>query len=145
MDKSLKQYPIHPKQHGFQRGKSTESALSNTVNYIESFVLKQQYALGVFLDISSAFDSICPKHIRDSLHEHGGDPDLVGWYYDYLIHRDMQFSLQGADIQVSNGTGFPQGGVCSAKFWLIAFNKAIEIINTPRIEGNGYTSYKKKT
>ena len=24
---------------------------------------------------------------------------------------------------------FPQGGVCSAKFWIIAFNEAIEIIN----------------
>ena len=34
--------------------------------------------------------------------------------------------------------GFPQGGVCSAKFWLIAFNRAIELINTLGIEGNGY-------
>ena len=25
--------------------------------------------------------------------------------------------------------GFPHGGVCSAKFWIIAFNKALEIIN----------------
>jgi len=28
--------------------------------------------------------------------------------------------------------------VCSAKFWLIAFDKAIQIINTLDIEGNGY-------
>ena len=34
--------------------------------------------------------------------------------------------------------GFPQGGVCSAKFWLIAFNFAIKTINTLGIEGNGY-------
>ena len=72
MDKALKEFPIHKKQHGFQKKKSTESALSNTVNYIESFVMKQQYALGIFLDISSAFDSICPHHIRRSLLEHGG-------------------------------------------------------------------------
>ena len=26
-------------------------------------------------------------------------------------------------------TGFPQGGVCSAKFWIIAFDLAIKIIN----------------
>ena len=36
------------------------------------------------------------------------------------------------------GLASPKGGVCSAKFWLIAFNKAIEIINTKYIEGNGY-------
>ena len=31
--------------------------------------------------------------------------------------------------EVTIGIGFPQGGVCSAKFWIIAFNRAIEIIN----------------
>ena len=34
--------------------------------------------------------------------------------------------------------GFPQGGVCSAKFWIIAFNEAIEIINTYGITGQGF-------
>ena len=50
----------------------------------------------------------------------------------------MNFELHGQTYRRSNGLGFPQGGVCSAKFWLIAFNTAIEIINTPHIEGNGY-------
>ena len=35
-------------------------------------------------------------------------------------------------------TGFPQGGVCSAKFWIIAFNKAIEIINLGTTKGYGF-------
>ena len=35
MDKALIQYPIHHKQHGFISGRGTESAISNTVNYIE--------------------------------------------------------------------------------------------------------------
>ena len=34
--------------------------------------------------------------------------------------------------------GFPQGGVCSAKFWIIAFNEAIEIINSHGAIGNGF-------
>ena len=101
MDKAVCTHPIHTKQHGFQKRKSTESALSNTVNYIESFVFKKQFALGIFLDISSAFDSICPVHIRNALLE---------WYYDYLVHRDMNFELHGETYRRSNGTGFPQGG-----------------------------------
>ena len=138
MDRALEEFPIHQKQHGFQVGKSTESAISNTVNYIESHIFKQQFALGIFLDISSAFDSISPIHIRDSLLKHGGDPDMVAWYFDYLTHRDLQFHLHGDYYDRSHGVGFPQGGVASAKFWLIAFNRAIEIINTKHIEGNGY-------
>ena len=52
MDEALIKHPIHPKQHGFTVQKSTESAISNTLNYIEKFVFKNQYALGVFLDLS---------------------------------------------------------------------------------------------
>ena len=34
--------------------------------------------------------------------------------------------------------GFPQGGVCSAKFWIIAFDYALNIINTDLTEGQGF-------
>ena len=46
--------------------------------------------------------------------------------------------MHGDRAFFSTGVGFPQGGVCSAKFWLIAFNYAIHIINKFEIEGNGY-------
>lgn len=38
MDEHLLYYSIHPLQHGFQVGKGTEAALSNTCDYIEKFV-----------------------------------------------------------------------------------------------------------
>ena len=34
--------------------------------------------------------------------------------------------------------GFPQGGVCSAKFWIIEFDYALDIINTDLMEGQGF-------
>ena len=138
MDKALLSNPLHHKQHGFLAGKSTESAISNTVDYIEQHIMRRQHCVGVFLDISSAFDSIKPGHVRQALLKHGGDPELVQWYYDYITHRDIQISLHGHNFTFSTGIGFPQGGVCSAKFWLIAFDYAIQIINRYNIEGNGY-------
>ena len=138
MDRALLKYPIHHKQHGFLSGKSTESAVSNTVNYIESFIMKKQHCVGVFLDISSAFDSIRPGHVRQSLLKHGGDPEMVQWYFNYITHRDIEITMHDILRVFSTGIGFPQGGVCSAKFWLIAFDTAIQIINTLKIEGNGY-------
>ena len=39
---------------------------------------------------------------------------------------------------ITVGIGFPQGGVCSAKFWIIAFNEAIEIINEYGVTGQGF-------
>ena len=131
-------YPIHPKQHGFTKGMSTESAISNVVDYVERCLFRRKTCVGIFLDISSAYDSISIDHIRDSLYKHGGDIELVEWYYHYLSHRQLHMHLHGEDLQIQTKVGFPQGGVASAKFWLIAFDPAIQIINTMFVEGNGY-------
>ena len=138
MDEALLSAPIHPLQHGFTKGKSTESAISNTADFIEQQLFQDRHCLGVFLDISSAFDSISIDHIRDSLLLHNGDPDLVGWYHSYLGRRFLEVELHGERLHLTTATGFPQGGVCSARFWLIAFNPAIQIINSDDIVGNGY-------
>ena len=138
MDKHLEYYPINPKQHGFTKGRSTEGALSNTVDYIESFIFRNQHCLGLFLDIKSAYDSMDVEQIRSALYLHGGDDDLVEWYYAYLNSRILRLNLHDQEIALRATTGFPQGGVASAKFWLIAFNPAIDIINSEFVEGNGY-------
>ena len=31
--------------------------------------------------------------------------------------------------------GFPQGGVCSAKFWIIVFDEAAKILNSNGVNG----------
>ena len=138
MDEALYLYPIHPRQHGFSKGKSTESAISVTLNYIEQFVALNQHCLAVFLDISAAFDSIDIDHVRRALLKHGGHPDLIDWYHNYLSHRNLYADLHQEQASCSTGVGFPQGGVCSARFWLIAFNQAIKIINSTFVEGIGY-------
>ena len=63
---------------------------------------------------------------------------MVQWYFNYITHRDIEIAMHGDLKCFSTGLGFPQGGVCSAKFWLIAFDYAIQIINRYNIEGNGY-------
>ena len=54
---------------------------------------------------------------------------MVNWYHNYLTHRNLQVNIGGYDGEMTIDIGFPQGGVCSAKFWIIAFNNAVEIIN----------------
>ena len=51
MDKDLERAPIHNMQHGFTKGKSTETAISNTVNCIEQHLFQDEHCLGLFLDI----------------------------------------------------------------------------------------------
>ena len=48
MEEDMK--PIHANQHGFQKGKSTETAISKTVNVIENHMNQGKYCIGLFLD-----------------------------------------------------------------------------------------------
>ena len=61
IEEDLKASPLHKSQHGFTKNKSTESAASNVVSYIEKHMYNKQHCIGIFLDISSAFDSIKNK------------------------------------------------------------------------------------
>ena len=139
INEMLIQFPIHTHQHGFCSEKSTESAISKTVDYIESKIMtSNRHCVGLSLDIQAAFDSITPNTIKAALLKHGGDPQLVQWYYNYLIHRNLITTIQNDTFTASNAIGFPQGGVVSADFWKIAFNPALEIINSNLTTGFGY-------
>ena len=138
MDEMLQAHPVHQRQHGFRNDRNTETSLSNVVNYIEKYIYNKQHVIGVFLDIQAAFNTINPDKVRTSLLAHGGDPTMVRWYYNYIIHRNLHIQIKGHNKVLSTDTGFPQGGVCSANFWIIAFNEAIEILNTHGVHGNGF-------
>ena len=64
---------------------------------------------------------------------------MVTWYYDYIKHRELTTELGGHKFKTTVGIGFPQGGVCSAKFWIIAFNRAVELVNTKLVTGFAFT------
>ena len=138
VDQTLESMPISEQQQGFRRCRSTETAISNTVNYIEKFNNRDDHCLAVFLDIAAAFDTISPKHIKDKLLEKEVNGKLVDWYYSYITERHLALEANDFEIRTCVNVGFPQGGVCSAKFWIIAFDPAIKIINENGIFGQGF-------
>lgn len=62
---------------------------------------------------------------------------MVEWYHSYLGLGYLEVELHGETYKLTTGTGFPQGCVCLARFWLIAFDEAIRTINSYSIKGNG--------
>ena len=108
---------------------SPETAASSLVNYIEKHIYTKSHCLAAFLDIRSAFDSITPQHIQRSLLDLGANPQVVGWYHGYLQHRNMTYHHGHTSTSRTMGMGFPQGGVCSATFWSLAFDEAVRLTN----------------
>ena len=64
---------------------------------------------------------------------------MVNWHYGCITHQNLYIEINGDKIVISTGTGFPQGGVCSAKFWVIAYDDVILILNEHRIFGQVFT------
>ena len=110
---------MHDRQHGFRKNKNTESATSETVNYIEKHMANNEDIIGVFLDIQAAFHTIQPLAIKQALHNHNLDDKLVDWYYNSLTHRHLKTEHNGFTFEGNIGICFPQGGVCSAKLPLM--------------------------
>ena len=57
LDECLVENPMSNDQYGFRKGRSTATAVSALVDKIERNILREKYALGVFLDIEGAFDN----------------------------------------------------------------------------------------
>jgi len=81
--------PIHPRQHAFQAGKSTESALHQLVGRIEKALDSREYSLGVFFDIEGAFDNTSCKSIRLALDEWKVHRYIRNWITTMLAHQTI--------------------------------------------------------
>ena len=109
--------------------------MSNTIHKIEKHIPNGEHCMGVFLGIQAAFDSIIPEHIKRVLLKHGCHPDMVDWYYELITHRNLETTYENFVLEVTTNMGFRQGRVCSAKFWIIAFDAAAKILNWNVVNG----------
>ena len=104
---------LSPAQFGFQRGKSTYMALLEVQTCISEAMNFDKYSLGVFFDISKAFDTV--NHTLQSLLinklEHYGIRGIAKqWFIDYLNKRKQYVFLKEAISSCMKITsGVPQG------------------------------------
>jgi hypothetical protein len=89
---------INQNQFGFQKSHSTSHAVNHSVKIIEDALRKHNHVLGIFIDLSKAFDTIdhdtllaklCRYGIRGNAHK------LINSYHDYTIflHDCKSFSF----------------------------------------------------
>ena len=81
-------------QWGFQRGKSTISAvLHTTYDWLEH--LEKGAEIGaVLFDYKKAFDSIPHSPLLSKLEANGLDPHIITWIHNYLAERQQQGCFQ---------------------------------------------------
>jgi hypothetical protein len=132
-------YPnkLSPHQHGFRPNKSTLTALSNLVNYIETNFHCSQQTLALFLDIQGAFDNISPSRAIKILEDWGTPKHITNTLRDYYGNRVIVTTVNPTakenNIYPTKGTA--QGNVLSPVLWNCIANRIGDIIDKHNIEG----------
>ena len=124
---ALADRPISKMQHAFLTGKSTETAISQTVNMIERSFRKRKFALAVFIDIAAAFDRLAPDAAIKAMRDRGINNSIINWYGYYLKTRVASITLKGLEVNRRLTLGCPQGGVLSVLIWILAFDDLLNI------------------
>ena len=92
---------MYDNQFGFQTGHSTEHAISQLVDQIYEAFEKNEYALGVFIDLSKAFDTVDHSILLRKLELYGITDRNYAWIKSYLSNR-----LQYIQIDENSRTEF---------------------------------------
>ena len=117
---------LSDQQLGFRKNRSTDEALHRVVSAIELAISRGQFALGCFIDIKSAFDSISFNSIIKSLHTKNVPLTVINWITSLLCNRKIIYSLRGTTLLKYMIKGTPQGGILSPLLWNIVIDTLLK-------------------
>ena len=137
-EKILSKHPLSKNQHAFRRGYSTDSALSSMCTKIESAITRQQYALGVFLDISGAFDNVHLSAAKKAMEKRNFPPEIMNWYDQYLRNRYVTTTINNCSGKRRVVKGTPQGGILSPLLWNLVFDELLAIFDSGPVSITGF-------
>ena len=114
---------LYSKQFGFRNNHSTALALIDLINNIFSAIDRNETTLGIFLDLSKAFDTINYETLRQKLQHYGIRDTTLAWIKSYLEDR-TQFVQFGSHRSYPRKIlcGVPQGSILGPLVFIIYIN-----------------------
>ncbi len=105
----------NPLQFAYRPNRSTDDAISSTLHLTPSHLEnKDSYVRMLFIDFSSAFNTLIPQQLINKLHLLGINNSLCNWILDFLTGRPQSVRVgHNTSSTTTLSTGAPQGCVLS--------------------------------
>ena len=118
---------LDPFQFAYRSNRSVEDAVSLVLHHILSHLEKaNSYARILFIDYSSAFNTIIPANLHSKLLSLGLDTSLCNWVFDFLSNRPQVVKMGSSFSEpITLNTGAPQGCVLSPMLYSLVTHDCV--------------------